>query len=153
MSVVIHKVLPQDGDLPLFRRYPTQFQPQPAYLELDETGRAALGISDIIGTGVPEAVWHQRTLRFHVSPYLSRAACERLLEDPEVLALLERIHAGHRVMRQLRHGRLHRAGELTPEARRAAAALQQRLDKVYASAPYHGYLPKQAERLTQAQPA
>lgn len=122
-KLTIDKTLPQEGNAPLFYQYDGQLQPQPAYLELDEDGNVRFDYSGEIGGGVPMKVWLNRTLRFSVTPYLSRAAALELLDNPEIIALLERIHAGHSVEWD---GNNH-VGQLTEDAQEAEMELQESL--------------------------
>jgi hypothetical protein len=72
-------------------------------------------------------VWHQRTLRWAVSPYISKEACEELLEDEEVLELLNRVHNGHYVGWD---GNNH-VGTLSDDASEASDMLRVLLDQKY----------------------
>ncbi|RME23332.1 MAG: hypothetical protein D6800_09985 [Candidatus Zixiibacteriota bacterium] len=126
MTIKIDKTMPEAGDAPLFVQYGGQTQPQPAYLELDEFGNVSLDYSSEIGGAVPMDVWHGRTLRWSVSPYLSRDAALDLLEDASLVALLERVHAGHSVD----WDGSNMVGHLTEDAREAKQKVQEILDEI-----------------------
>jgi len=95
--IKIDTTLPNDNNAPLYEKYPTELQPQPAYLRMDEDGDVDVYVSGEIGNATPMDVWHDRTLRWTLSPELARDQVEALLADPEVIDLLERIHASHEV--------------------------------------------------------
>ena len=82
---------------PLFKVYPQQLQPQPAYLEFDpEADELALeaDYSGEIGGAVPENVWNGLIQRFDISPRVLRSEIETLADDEKLAALLERVKAG-----------------------------------------------------------
>jgi len=79
---------------PLYRQYPVQSEPQPAYVELDpEAGTLDAAWNPVIGTAVPMDVWHHRRIRSSVRNDISEAALLELLEAIRPLA--ERIEAGY----------------------------------------------------------
>lgn len=119
-------ILDSESNAPLYHKYATQLQPQPAFLYLTADGEVGLDWASEIG-GVPADVWHDRTFRWYVSPFLSKDACDMLLNDEEVLALLERVHSGHYVEWD---GSNH-VGRLTEDARDAKEALEELLDRRY----------------------
>lgn len=82
---------------PLYKRYPHQNQPQRAHVEMDEDGNVRAEINGEIGDAVPMHVWHGRTLRWSVSPYVRGDSLADLLESEKVRALFERVHNGHSV--------------------------------------------------------
>lgn len=74
-------------------------------------------------SGTPIDIWHNRTLAWTVTPWLSRADCLALLADARVLALLTRVHAGHSV----EWSGSNFIGLLTPDARAASEDLEHML--------------------------
>lgn len=85
------------SEAPLYRRYSGQTQPQPAFVALTEFGIVHADFSGEIGTAVPMDVWHGRTLRWTVPADVRGSALAELLQSPDTRALIERVHAGHRV--------------------------------------------------------
>lgn len=82
---------------PLYHKYPREFNPQPAYIEMDEDGEVRADYSGEIGNAVPMYVWHRRTLRWRIDAAANGDSLADFLESDEARALLERIHAGHEV--------------------------------------------------------
>lgn len=80
---------------PLYCRYPGQTNPQPAYVEMDEAGYVFANYSGEIGNGEPAYVRYGRALRWGVPSDIDGDVLADLLERDDVIALLERIHAGH----------------------------------------------------------
>lgn len=96
-AIIIHTDNLRGHVAPLYRRYPQQSQPQPAYITITEDGDVSAGHSGEVGDAVPMAVWHHRTLRVPVHAAMLGDALADLLESAEARALLERIHAGHSI--------------------------------------------------------
>ncbi|MFN2310174.1 MAG: hypothetical protein ABR553_10670, partial [Gammaproteobacteria bacterium] len=119
---------------PLYNRYPGQTEPQPSYVEMDEDGFVSTNYSGEIGNGVPSYVWHGRTLRFSVPSDVRGDALADLLEGAEVVALLERIHAGHEVEWD---GNNHR-GYLDDDAQEAQGELEHILGELSGGADEGG---------------
>jgi hypothetical protein len=107
---------------PLYRQYPGQYQPQPAYVTL-ENGFVQADWSGDSGGGMPPSVWHHRTLRWAVNPSANGRALAALLEG-EALPLLERVHAGHTV----EWDGSNNVGLLTADAQDASDELERLLD-------------------------
>lgn len=82
---------------PLYCRCQGQTNAQPAYVELGEDGYVSADYSGEIGNGVPFTVWHRRTLRWAVPSQSSGNALADLIESADIVALLERVSAGHTV--------------------------------------------------------
>lgn len=88
----------RDHPAPLYRVYPRETHPQPAYIELDPQARhAEVAWNAEIGDAVPMCVWHGLRLRYTVDHSLSGQQIADLLEDDEVQALMERVCVGHTV--------------------------------------------------------
>jgi hypothetical protein len=113
------------GIAPLFHRYPGQTSPQPAYIEMTEDGEVSADYSGEIGNAVPMYVWHGRTLRWSVPSDVRGEALAEFLADPETLALLERVHAGHVVDWD---GNNH-VGSLSDDARDASEGLDRLIER------------------------
>lgn len=82
---------------PLFKVYPQQLQPQPAYLEFDPEADELALVADYsgeIGGAVPANVWNGLIQRFDISPRVLRSEIETLADDEKLAALLERVKAG-----------------------------------------------------------
>lgn len=125
--IIDRSILDSESNAPLYQQYAGQTNPQPAYLFLTEDGEAGLDWTGEIGNAVPLDVWHHRTLRWSVAPQLSKVGCKELLEDPKVVALLGRIHAGHSVEWDGNN----MVGRLTEDASDASYNLQKYLDEKY----------------------
>ncbi|MDQ7794167.1 MAG: helix-turn-helix domain-containing protein [bacterium] len=88
----------RDELAPLYRRYPGQTKPQPAYIEIDPSTWTVTATHDgEIGGAVPMAVWHGLYRRIPVDPYLRGRVVADMLEDPELQTLIGRICAGHSI--------------------------------------------------------
>jgi hypothetical protein len=81
---------------PLYHQYPLQYEPQPAFIELDQNGDVSADYSREIGNAKSPEVWHRIRLRYRVSPWLRGSALAKYLRG-DGRALLARIHAGHDV--------------------------------------------------------
>lgn len=109
------------GELaPLYRRFSGQYQPQPAYVYMDEDGNVQADYCGIIGAGQPMDVWHGRTRRWGVNPEVNGDQLADLLESGKVRELLERVHAGLSV----EWDGANYVGRLTDDARDASDALE-----------------------------
>jgi len=72
---------------PLYHHYDGQFQPQPAYLEIDlESGVVEVDYSEVIGGGVGMRVWNNVVLRYPINPDLVTSELNELLDKIEPLA-------------------------------------------------------------------
>ncbi len=123
MSIIIQTSNLRGQKAPLYRVYPRQLRPQPAYVEMDEDGNVSADYSGEIGNGAPSCVWHKRTLRWSVPAEVNGDSLADYLEDAETIALLERVHAGHSVEWD---GNNH-VGQLDEDATAAAAVLERDL--------------------------
>ena len=118
------KHLDRDSRAPLWHRYPGQFQPQWAYLEISpEEPFVSLDTTGEIGNAVPMAVWHNRVLRVDVPANLSWDEIDRLVEGQQVATLIEQIIEGHSV----HWDGSNQVGCLTDDAREALDTLQEYL--------------------------
>jgi len=81
---------------PLYNRYQTQCNPQPAYVELDcEEEIVSADWDGEIGGGVPFDVWHHRTMRVDVNECVKGDFLADLLESDEFKTLYERVFKGY----------------------------------------------------------
>ena len=72
---------------PLFHQYDGQFEPQPAYLEIDlESGVVEVDYSGEIGSAVPVRVWNEIVRRYSINPDLTADELNWLLDLIEPLA-------------------------------------------------------------------
>lgn len=97
MAITLHTADLQADRAALVFKYDSQINPQPAYVRMTEEGDVDAYTSGEIGNAVPMDVWHSRTLTWSLPWSTDANALAELLETPEVLALLERVHAGHEV--------------------------------------------------------
>lgn len=82
---------------PLYKKYPAELYPQPAYLEFDPKGDELALEADYyggIGGGVPANVWNSLLIRFDVSPLVLRSEIEGLADNERLESLLQRIREG-----------------------------------------------------------
>lgn len=82
---------------PLYKKYPAELYPQPAYLEFDPKGDELALEADYyggIGGGVPSKVWNNVIIRFDVSPFVLRSEIEALAYNERLESLLQRIREG-----------------------------------------------------------
>lgn len=87
---------PSNNDIaPLLCQYDNQCRPQPAYVEMTHDGCVDARYNSEIGSVVPVSVWYGVDLRWSISPEVSGEALHECLNDPDTLALLERVHQGH----------------------------------------------------------
>ncbi|MDR2124626.1 MAG: hypothetical protein LBP38_06585 [Desulfovibrio sp.] len=87
----------RDNPSPLYCRHPELSIEQPAFVQLDENGRVTARFDDTDGSSVPDAVRHDRSLRWDVTAYLSGKALAALAENPTFRALLKRVHDGRKI--------------------------------------------------------
>ena len=67
---------------PLFAHYGGQVTAQPTYVEIDlESGNLSADYSGDVGGGVPARVWEGDVARFDISPILTAAEINRLLDE------------------------------------------------------------------------
>ena len=82
--------------LPVYRQYPRQSYPQPAFIYMGEDGRVWADYNeDPDGATVTMDVHHRRTLRWSIPESITGKALDVLLEA--ITPLLERVHAGHSI--------------------------------------------------------
>ena len=91
------QIMSLDGqELPLYCKYSSQCNPQPARIYLCIDGRVCAGYSGEIGNGRPADEWHGVTLTWNITPFLSGdKIIELLTEDENITALLNRVYTGH----------------------------------------------------------
>ena len=74
---------------PLYHKYNSQLEPQPAYIELDFAERAITADwNPNLGAGVPEYVFNGLARRFRIPPCANPEALIRLLESNRVQSIL-----------------------------------------------------------------
>lgn len=80
---------------PIYSRYRTEVNPQPAYIEIDmEKETVEADYSGEIGNAVPAKVWHGLVRRIPVTPYAKGSVLAAFLESDELRTLVERMIAG-----------------------------------------------------------
>jgi len=81
---------------PLYHKYPQQTNPQGAYIEIDcENESVRAYWNGEIGNAIPFSVYHGHDRRYGVPGTLHGMAITRLFEDPEFVALCQRIVDGY----------------------------------------------------------
>lgn len=116
----------RDEVAPLYFKYTSQVNPQPAFIEIDENGVVTAGVNGEIGNGVPSNVWHKVDLRVGCSSLLHGNSLIEFLEGEVGNDLLRRIHNGHSVDWD---GSNH-VGSLTEDAENAILELENELHDV-----------------------
>lgn len=94
MTINIDSILELHGDTPLFCQYGGQYNPQSAYLYLDENGNVSADYDPNIGGGMGVDVWHGRTIRWSLPWFLSAQTIIKAVKG-DLLPLLKRVHEGH----------------------------------------------------------
>jgi hypothetical protein len=80
------------GSAPLYRRYPSQSNPQDAFVEIDSTGAVWYYSNPEVGNGVPSDVFHGTSRRWRIPHVLTAQGYESLHADIE--DMLQRIADG-----------------------------------------------------------
>ena len=111
---------------PLYRVSYRQTQPQPSYVEMDEDGKVKVGTNPDSGGAIPMDVYHGRRMRWPITQEVSGERLVQLFRDPEVIALLERVHAGHSIQWDGNNN----VGVLNEDAQDASDQLEERFDSV-----------------------
>jgi hypothetical protein len=84
-----------EGKAPLYQKYSGQFNPQPAYIELDcRNGELMADYSGEIGNAVPFYYWHGLAVRWDVSAETSGASIRELFANQGFLETCQRILDG-----------------------------------------------------------
>jgi hypothetical protein len=87
----------KDKPSPLYWKRSDMPIEQPAFVQLDESGRVTARFDDTDGRTEPEAVTLERTLRWDITPFLSGKAVASLAEDSTFRSLLQRVHEGRKI--------------------------------------------------------
>lgn len=96
MSIII--TIANEGQAPVLCQYQQQFNPQPAYLYFRPGKEDLELVADYqseIGNCMSFAVFHNRELRFSISPYASRASLESLATDEKLESMLRAIKSAY----------------------------------------------------------
>lgn len=81
---------------PLYRKYNSQYDHQSAYLHISpENGDVWFDYDAEIGGAVTSDVWHGRTIRVPITPFLTAKTLNNILIDPKIIGLIEGVIAGH----------------------------------------------------------
>lgn len=84
---------------PLYRQYPQQSYPQPAYLEFDPSAESTLALvgeySGEVGNAVPADIFNGRRIRISVPANARRSWLLGLADDAALAGLLERVRSGY----------------------------------------------------------
>lgn len=85
-----------DAKTPLYSKYASQNQPQPAFIELDCWGNGILfaDYSGEIGNAVPFYYWHGLAVRWYVPSEISGESLTAIFSDGDFLAACQRIIDG-----------------------------------------------------------
>jgi hypothetical protein len=78
-----------------YYRYPGQTNPQDVFLNIDtEKNKIWIAFNSEIGNAIPITVWNGQIRRYQISAYHSVFGLTKMLEDPKIIELAERIVAG-----------------------------------------------------------
>ena len=83
-----------EGVAPVYEKYDSEFQPQPAYIRMDEDGEIDAWVNGNIN-GTPMSVWHGRTLTWRVPSNVRGDALLAFVKEHQ--PLFERVYLGHEV--------------------------------------------------------
>jgi hypothetical protein len=114
---------------PLYCRYSGQCNAQSAYIDLDPEGETITMEADYdheIDYAVPMRVWHGRTHRIKVSPFLTGRQIADLLEDDDFQALARDVAAGF----ECYWDGSNLVGKLTDDARSALEAMERMAENI-----------------------
>jgi hypothetical protein len=84
------------GKAPLYHKYPRQFYPQGAYIEIDcKNDSVTADYNGEIGNAIPFSVYHGHDRRYGISPSISGNALAELMNSEEFKNLCQRIVDGY----------------------------------------------------------
>ena len=83
-----------EGVAPVYEKYDSEFQPQPAFIRMDEDGEIDAWVNGNIN-GTPMSVWHGRTLTWRVPSNVRGDALLAFVQEHH--PLFERVYLGHEV--------------------------------------------------------
>lgn len=83
-----------EGIAPVYTKYDSEFQPQPAYIRMDEGGEIDAWVNGEINS-TPSYVWNGRTLTWRVPSNVRGDALLTFVEEHR--GLFERVYLGHSV--------------------------------------------------------
>ena len=83
-----------EGIAPVYEQYDGQYQPQPAFIRMDEDGEIDAWVNGEIN-GTPMSVWHGRTLTWRVPSNVRGDALLAFVQEHQ--PLFERVYLGHEV--------------------------------------------------------
>lgn len=90
------KKINTNNKTPLYCEYPNQYDPQSAYLYIStDNGDVWFDYDAEIGGAVTSDVWHGRTIRVPITPFLTAKTLNNILIDPKIIGLIEGVIAGH----------------------------------------------------------
>jgi hypothetical protein len=109
----------------LYKIYPGQTDPQPAFVEIDlDTGDVTYDWNGEIGNAVPADVWHERVLCLNLDPAVDTDALEELLESEAWQSYLQTVLEDSEIV----WDGSNLVGRLGPEAKTALEAMQNLLN-------------------------
>ena len=114
-----------EGIAPVYTKYDSEFQPQPAYIRMDEDGEIDAWVNGEIGNAVPASIWHGRTLTWRVPSNVRGDALLAFVKEHQ--PLFERVYLGHEVDWD---GRNH-VGTLDEDAQEASEAIVAEAGSLY----------------------
>ena len=113
-----------EGIAPVYEQYDGQYQPQPAFIRMDEDGEIDAWVNGEIN-GTPMRVWHGRTLTWRVPSNVRGDALLAFVKEHQ--PLFERVYLGHEVDWD---GNNH-VGKLDEDAQDANEEIEQAADALH----------------------
>jgi hypothetical protein len=111
----------EEGFCPCYVLYPGYSKPQPGFIQLDANGVVTAKYEESETGEPPEEVRNRVVVRIDVNPLVTGGALSRIAAEPEFVALLERIHAGHKIAKN-------GVGSLSRDARKALGEIKTYID-------------------------
>ncbi|PJE97136.1 hypothetical protein CUT44_14230 [Streptomyces carminius] len=129
MSVTTVQVIPCTSSDELYRRYPSQGEAQPVYLQLGlEDGILHASYDALIGNGAPPEVFHGRERRYYLPTVLTGDGANKLMH--ELAPLAQRVVDGGEV----RWNGNNFVGVLNEDARAAEDEIQEQIGAIETAA-------------------
>lgn len=113
-----------EGIAPVYEQYDGQYQPQPAFIRMDEDGEIDAWVNGEIN-GTPMSVWHGRTLTWRVPSNVRGDALLAFVQEHR--QLFERVYLGHEVDWDGRNN----VGTLDDDAQEASEEIEKAAESLY----------------------
>lgn len=114
-----------EGIAPVYEKYDSEFQAQPAYIRMDEGGEIDAWVNGEIGNAVPAFILNGRTLTWHVPSNVRGDALLAFVQEHR--SLFERVYLGHDVAWD---GNNH-VGKLDADAQEASEEIETKTESLH----------------------